>query len=396
MAGIVSTVATGTLDRARLLATGHLPVLDTYRALAATAVVATHVGFQSGQVAVGLFGAVLSRLDIGVALFFSLSGFLLFRSWATAAEGRGRPPRTWGYLWRRGLRILPAYWLVVAVTLATLPENAGSSVEVWLTNLTLTQVYVTDVLPQGLTQMWSLATEVAFYLLLPLVGILTGWLGRRIGSPLRAAVITATAFTVVTVGWTVWIHTRDVPFVVGYWLPNYLSWFGVGIALAACVAAVASGRAAGRAMRPLLTLADQPGVCWTVAGGLFLVAATPVAGPRGFEGSPSPGQAVTKNLLYALIIGIVLLPATLGHQHGRFHRVMAAPALRRVGDISYGIFLWHLLVLTTIWEITDRAVFTGGFWPVFIETLLATIAIATVSWVVLERPVMRLKSRVPV
>ena len=39
----------------------------------------------------------------------------------------------------------------------------------WLANLSLTQVYVPLTLTPGLTQMWSLSVEVAFYLALPLL-----------------------------------------------------------------------------------------------------------------------------------------------------------------------------------------------------------------------------------
>ena len=56
-----------------------------------------------------------------------LSGFLLFRPWAlNAATGRPRP-RTGRYLWRRALRILPAYWVAVVVCLLVLPQNRPAS-----------------------------------------------------------------------------------------------------------------------------------------------------------------------------------------------------------------------------------------------------------------------------
>jgi peptidoglycan/LPS O-acetylase OafA/YrhL len=381
-------------SRASVLARGHLPVLDAYRAVAAVAVVATHVGFDTGQTLHGLLGAVLSRLDIGVALFFALSGFLLYRPSAVAQESSSRGPRVAGYLWRRALRILPAYWVVVIVGLVALPENAGASRAAWVANLGLVQIYVPETLAHGLTQMWSLSTEVAFYLVLPLLAwATTKACGIRL-SPLGSATSLGVVLVAVNLVWAFWIHNFDTG-LRGFWLPNFTSWFAVGIVLAATVAHVASGRVVPGVIRPLLALADQPGACWATAMGLLLLASTPVAGPLTIEGVTTTSEAIAKNLLYATIVGLLLLPATLGRPRGRFHNVMSSSPLRHLGDISYGIFLWHLIVLSVIFRVTDRPLFSGGFWPVFVETVLGTVAVATTSWMVLERPVLRLKGRVP-
>jgi len=65
-----------------------LPVLEAFRGLAAIMVVFTHVGFISGAGMAGAWAGWLSRLDFGVALFFLLSGFLLFRPFVQAAYDR--------------------------------------------------------------------------------------------------------------------------------------------------------------------------------------------------------------------------------------------------------------------------------------------------------------------
>jgi peptidoglycan/LPS O-acetylase OafA/YrhL len=381
-------------SRASVLARGHLPVLDAYRAVAAVAVVATHVGYQTGQTLHGLLGSILSRLDIGVALFFALSGFLLYRPWVVSQMSRRAGPRIPGYLWRRALRILPAYWVVVVVALAALPDNQGASAVTWVANLGLVQIYVPDTLTHGLTQMWSLSTEVAFYLLLPLLAWATTKASSRV-SPLACAATLGLVLLTVNIGWSAWIHTFETEGLRAFWLPNFTSWFAVGIMLAAIVAHVATGRPTPGPVRPFLVLADHPGACWATAAGLMLLASTPLAGPRAFEGVATVPEGIAKNLLYAAIVGLVLLPATLGAQRGRFHSVMAAAPLRHLGDISYGIFLWHLVVLAAIFAVTDRPVFSGGFWPVLIQTLLGAFALATASWLILERPVLRLKGRVP-
>ena len=103
------------------------PALDGVRALAALAVLVTHVAFTTGAYGAGLPGALLARLDVGVPLFFVLSGYLLYRPHARARVG-GRPALpARAYLLRRAARILPAYLLVVLVVFTVLPAaRAGS------------------------------------------------------------------------------------------------------------------------------------------------------------------------------------------------------------------------------------------------------------------------------
>ena len=84
------------------------------------------------------------------------------------AEGLTTWPATRRYFRRRLWRILPAYLLLVVVVLAVMP-----GIEVhpkhWISHLTLTQIYWPQLLISGLTQTWSLATELSFYLVLPLL-----------------------------------------------------------------------------------------------------------------------------------------------------------------------------------------------------------------------------------
>src|SRR3954471_10836988 len=84
------------------------PTLDGLRLLAATAVVITHTGFATGHYTSDAFGGLLARLEIGVPVFFVLSGFLLTRPYVLAGVHGIAGPRTRAYLWRRTLRILPA------------------------------------------------------------------------------------------------------------------------------------------------------------------------------------------------------------------------------------------------------------------------------------------------
>ena len=60
----------------------HLAALTGLRAVAALLVVGTHAAFATGVLAHGYLGLMGARLEIGVPIFFVLSGFLLFRPWA--------------------------------------------------------------------------------------------------------------------------------------------------------------------------------------------------------------------------------------------------------------------------------------------------------------------------
>lgn len=363
------------------------PGLDTLRAVAAIAVVATHTSFWTGQYGKGLLGAATARLDIGVAFFFVLSGFLLGRPFIAAMADRRPLPGAGRYFWKRALRIVPLYLLVVIVAMLALDDNRGAGPGTWIANLTMTQLYVTGLLPAGLTQMWSLTTEVAFYLVLP--GLMTiflrtacrdGWSSRRLMTGLGV-------MTAITVAWLIWIAPLRTG--AGQWLPAYLSWFAVGLALAVISVDVA---AHGRGWERLTALAHQPGTCWVIAGALFVIVATPIGGPILLE-APSPGAAVAKNLIYATVAGMIVLPSVLGPSRGtRYADVLAWRPLRHVGHISYGIFCIHLLVIHGVTHALGYPLFTGSGWLVLGITLAVTLVLSEIAYRLVERPAMRLKN----
>ena len=184
--------------------------LTGVRAVAALLVVLTHAAFTTGKYTQTYVGLMYARAEIGVPIFFVLSGFLLFSPWVKAlaradAEKPYEAPSVQRYAWHRVRRIMPAYVVTVLAAYAlyhfrTAGPNPGHSWLGLLRNLTLTQIYTDNYLfswlHQGLTQMWSLAVEVAFYVALPALayllmvvlcrrrwrpGLLLGVLGFRTG-----------------------------------------------------------------------------------------------------------------------------------------------------------------------------------------------------------------------
>jgi peptidoglycan/LPS O-acetylase OafA/YrhL len=365
------------------------PGLDSLRALASIAVLATHVAFWAGTYSDGLFGAMSSRLDIGVAFFFVLSGFLLGHPFLLAMAGERPRPRTGRYLWKRALRIVPLAVIVTVVALAVLDDNRDAGTGTWLRNLTLTELYLTGTLPAGLTHLWSLATEIAFYLLLPaLMAGIARFVCRRGWNP-RGILWSLASLVVINVVWLVAVAPERLG--AGQWLPAYLSWFSVGIALA--VIAI-DRRRPGRteSHRTWVTLAHLPGTCWVMALALFAVAATPVAGPTLLL-APTHTEAVSKNLLYAVIAGLIVLPSVLGPVSGTaYSRILGSRLLRHIGHISYGIFCFHLLVIHAVAHWRDLPLFQGHGWELFGLTLVFSLLLAEIAYRVVERPAMRLKN----
>ncbi|HEY6646940.1 MAG TPA: acyltransferase, partial [Mycobacterium sp.] len=185
------------------------------RACAAIGVVITHVAFQTGHTG-GIIGRIFGRFDLAVAVFFALSGFLLWRGHAAAARGLRHVPPTGHYLRSRIVRIMPGYLVAVVVILILLPD-AKADLTVWLANLSLTQIYVPLTLTAGLTQMWSLSVEVAFYLALPILALFA----RRLPVPARIPVIAAVA--VASLGWA--LIPFDAPYGVNphNWPPAFFA-----------------------------------------------------------------------------------------------------------------------------------------------------------------------------
>lgn len=367
------------------------PNLDGYRAIAAMMVVVTHVAFQTKYIYAGPVGAVLSRFDFGVTLFFLISGFLLYRPWARAGLARGSRPAVKPYLTRRFARIFPAYLLVLVAVLLILPSTRAVASEAgqwkaWLTHLTFTQAYFHEGFITGLTQMWSLGTEVMFYLALPVIG----WLAarkktgadsyRRQFRLLMLLILIGIAGTAIRA-----FLSFDTPPLMGFWLPAYIDWFALGMLFALLWEA----RSAGIPSRiePWLQKAAADPWVPVVAGALvLLLAATPLTGP--YDLSPSTTlQTFARHFLYAVAAALFLIPAVAGNQgQGSWRVFLQTPGMRFLGEISYGIFLWHLFVMETLYWALGLKEFTGQFWLILPPVVIGTIVMGWLSWVVVERP----------
>jgi peptidoglycan/LPS O-acetylase OafA/YrhL len=372
------------------------PALDGLRALAVVAVVTTHCAFATGRYERGWGSGALARMDSGVAIFFVLSGFLLVRPWLAAAVTRGPLPSVRVYALRRVARIMPAYVAAVAMALLLLGENAQATVWDWVRHLALVQIYQLGWLRQGLTQTWSLSTEVAFYALLPLIGIAMVRATRRRWRP-GFLIVVLSLSTLLPIPWYVLLHHSTSPSLItgGFWLPGYLGWFAGGMVLAVIrVHLDRATPAAGSRWWFAEELGRHPFTCWALAAVTFAAASTPIAGPRSFGISTGVGEAVTKQTLYLVMALALAWPAVFGRSPVT-QALFANPVARYLGDISYGVFLYHLVVLAGVMNLLEYELWTGRVLTVLVLTLAGTGVLAAVSFRFLESPTIRWAHRAP-
>jgi peptidoglycan/LPS O-acetylase OafA/YrhL len=343
-----------------------LPAVEGMRACAAIGVVVTHVAFQTGHSS-GVTGRLFGRFDLAVAVFFALSGFLLWRGHAAAARHLGARPATGHYLRSRVVRIMPAYVVAVVVILSLLPDADHASLTVWLANLTLTQIYVPLTLTGGLTQMWSLSVEVGFYLALPLLALLA----RRL--PVAARVPAIAALGVLSWAWA-WVpldnHMNPLN-----WPPAFFSWFAAGMLLAEWVhSPVGWPHRLARRRLPMAVLAVSA----------YLVAASPLAGPAGLAVGTDLQFAV-KTATGALVAFALVAPLVLDRPDTA-HRLLGSTPMVTLGRWSYGLFIWHLAALDMVFPVIGTFPFNGRMPTVLALTLIFGVAIAAVSYALVESP----------
>jgi peptidoglycan/LPS O-acetylase OafA/YrhL len=341
---------------------GHIPALDGLRAVAALAVVGFHAripGFANG--------------DIGVDIFFALSGFLITSILISGALSASRVNYREFYR-RRALRLLPAYFAVVIVcVLVEAVANYGGTFK----GAAVSSVYVanwavaaTDMGLGTLAHTWSLSIEEQFYLVWPaLLALLLSrlrWNGRSV--------------------------------LIGLAVLALISWLMVvGLALAGAPAKIASNATPTRAVELLIggmlaVFVATPGLsgalerCRTrsavsVAGalaGILLLALIPLSGTSEAVDSIVLWPVIsvlTCMVIYASMRAVTAVTVPLS---GRF--------MTGVGKRSYGLYLWHfpvLVIIDTRWGLDTWEARLGG--------IAITAALVMLSYRYIERPFLERK-----
>ncbi|WP_353953652.1 acyltransferase [Knoellia sp. S7-12] len=357
-----------------------IPALDGLRAVAAGMVVLTHAAYLTGVgVGSGLTGRMMARGDFGVAIFFALSGFLLHRG--LVADDRDGRLDVVGYAFRRAARILPAYWIALAVVVVASHPSARDS----LIHAAGLQIYWSDAWISDFGQSWSIATEIAFYAALPFVVLALRPLRRRRPAlPLIVLAILAVALTLTSglggggafgedVLYERWLHARAPHFLVGMICAEALLVPGHAIA------------------RRLTSWGSDAVMCLAVAGAAYLMATAPITGSLTLEPA-TPSQLVVRTALSAVIALGLLLPLTHGGPSA-YRAVLSRPVVRWLGVTSYGLFLWHLPVFEALYAVTGASEFAGGLLPLLAVGLPISLLLAALSHHWIEVPSSRLAGR---
>lgn len=366
----------------------HLDALDGLRAVAILLVVGTHVAAATGM---GLQDSVFWRMiangNVGVPIFFMLSGYLLYRPWARAALNGGQVPSARKYFKRRALRILPGYWLLLPVGLLVFNREHAGEFGTWFEFVTLTHTYDPDKWwqgagPQALGPVWSLSVEATFYLILPVLARALHRFARGDTRRLLAAITAIGLFALAETFFVRYTENIDLIFYHEHLLMRSLVEFAFGMALAVL---------AERRNRLTEIVGSLPGVGWVIAACALALVATPLATPS--SGPQSAPLYVMNVLLYIVIAGAIVAPAVLDPGQPLTAAVLANPVMSRLGLVSFGVFLWHSPIIEAWYALSGRDRFSGDFWTVMIMAMVLSAALASIHYVVVERPAQRLARR---
>jgi peptidoglycan/LPS O-acetylase OafA/YrhL len=168
-------------------------------------------------------------------------------------------------------------------------------------------------------------------------------------------------FALITPAWLILVHTTNfLPDGARLWLPTYLAWFIGGMMLAV--------------LQPLRVRAYAM-ACVPLALVSFFIASTPIAG----EPTTSPHElreALAKAAFYAVIATLMVAPLALG-DCGWYAKFLASRPMVFLGEISYEIFLIHLIVMELVMvEILRFPIYTGSIVALFFATFVVTVPLA--------------------
>ena len=370
--------------------TRHYPNIDGIRAMAALAVVLCHTVVVSSLLH-SVWGSYLVQLRAGVEVFFVVSGFVLYGSFARAhLEGKPGPTLV-GYFRRRLFRIFPAYWVVLTVGILWLHVVLVSGPANTIANYSLVQTYFPQAGLTGLGPAWTLVIEMTFYAVLPIYAALL-W---HLGSKRRAIVefIGVVVLFLAGVGFALWTSFGDPPRFIGI-LPANLPPFAVGMGLAV---AHAWAMKQPNALRWTRWLGTRPWAFWITAAVAWSSIVWAVHYPSALTITRIPGPTAFAYSMILIVVGFcIVAPMVFGPQdQGRLRRGLQLRPVVFLGTISYAIYLWHVPVMYKCDMIAYHLHLTPlqprlNFFAITGVTLVITIMVAVVSWYVIESPAIRL------
>lgn len=355
----------------------HENNFDLIRLFAAGQVAILHIVKNMGIALPPPLEAARSLLEFfpGVPIFFVTSGFLISASFE-------RKPHLGSYVLARILRIYPALWVATALSVAAAlffmsdasdaPTRATSAdVARWVAaQLTVAQFYAPFSIreasgvghPNG--SLWTIPVELQFYIALPFLMV---WLGRGAvrGSQAKrlvglVVVAYAASAAYLLLREAIQKASPDFAILVRVTLVPYLYMFLLGI----CFQSLRHRGA---------RLLHGKALYWIVA--YSVVAFVEQAG-FGFAVGTNTPELLSMTILAAAVVSAA------------YTRRTASARLLRGNDISYGLYVYHMIVVNIAIALGASAQAPTG-----IAVFIAAMALAVLSWLLVERPALRLKSR---
>jgi peptidoglycan/LPS O-acetylase OafA/YrhL len=379
--------------------THHFASLDGIRGIAICFVAMFHFSlWATPQSGLDRFVLDVSRgLWTGVDLFFVLSGFLIT---GILLDSRGDDHYFRNFYARRTLRIFPLYYGVLAAVLIVLPLAIprvrhtdmfatlhANQAWFWtyLINVRIAAVDSWDpTVPGRLNHFWSLALEEQFYLIWPLIVLVSGprRLFKACGAIIAIALVTRTLLLFVDRPVAGFSYT---PHLAGYvLLPARADSLAIGAAIACLLRAKNGYEVLRHLARP-----------FAIISGLVVLAI--FVADRQFEEYDVAVQVIGYPVVAIFFAALIVL--AIDPQRGWVRRVCEQTALRRIGVYAYAIYIFHFPI--------SYGVASAGFGPerffpqlhtivpglaVFSAiSFAASFAIAAISWRFYEAPILRLK-----
>jgi peptidoglycan/LPS O-acetylase OafA/YrhL len=323
------------------------------------------------------YTAALAHLgSLGVDLFFVISGFLitgiLLRSKANLSQGLTtvRKSLTTFYI-RRSIRIFPIYYLLLLILLVLgLPElrDNGGWYFAYLANFRIIEI---GSWPIALSHVWSLSVEEQFYFVWPVLVLLVPYKALK---PLFFALFCAS------------------PLIRVLMVQYGASSIAVSTLPFNCLEALAGGALLALFLNAGTDL--EKSKWWMTVGlvggigSLISISYYVIYLKGGSMNGQLPLQRMFVSMLFIWVVGSVAMERT-----GRFKALLLARPIQFIGRISYGIYLYHLVIgwlLSRSFGLhIERSVFA------FFILVSITLIVSTLSWYLIEQPVNRLKRFFP-
>jgi peptidoglycan/LPS O-acetylase OafA/YrhL len=295
----------------------------------------------------------------GVDVFFVLSGFLIT---SLLMEARGKEG-AWSHFYeRRALRILPPLTMLLIIATFVVKIHWGWDI-LWYLGFAQNFAIAWNKGPTGLGILWSLAVEEQFYLFWPFIAL--NFEPRTVKRVAIGLVILAPV-----------LRGIATPFLSAHWPIYYLMPFRMDLLASGAILSVLWRERGDKAMW------RKTGVAMMAAG--VVIFALCVHFIHGFR---AISNILSFNVLgYSLICCVAtgLIAFTLGTERGWWMTLMSAKPVRAIGLISYTGYLIHPFAIGLVVPFGSR--------PKDIPlALIATLIYASLSWWLIERPILRLR-----